>query len=514
MSSLVYYKNKKTGITYVYENSSKWNKEKQRADCQRKCIGKLDPVTNEIVPTGKRGLGRGEALFANALVIGNFLLCEKIVDNFGLKTALKNSFPGAWDKILTCAYYLVSEGGSLCHCESWSARHETPYKGVLHTQRISELLRELALTNHLTFFKEWIRARAETEYFAMDVTSVSSYSEQNEYVRYGYNRDHEDLPQINMCMLLGENSGVPVYYETLPGSIKDVNMLRKVVALIKWLDAWKLHFVMDRGFYSETNIDALYNARYRFTIGVPFTVGWAKELVNSSREDIETYENYRRVGEQDYFVSTDLYDWKGHRCYRHVYYDSMKATEDYAILMRKIRGWERELSEDKPIKEHQKYYERYFTVKETPKRGKKIIVNDKAIQDYKKKETGFFVLISNDIKEAEQALRTYRDKDHVEKGFDDLKNALDCKRLRVHSAETMKGRMFIQFIALIVMAGIRKIMRDSGLDKQYTMPEVLDEMKSLQKIMVGGHKKPIYTRRTKLQAEILDAFGLRSNSYV
>jgi transposase len=514
MPSLVHYRNKKTGVTYVYENLSKWNKEKQRADCQRKCIGKLDPVTNEIIPTGKRGLGRGEAVFANSSVIGDFLLCEKIADNLGLKAVLKSSFPDIWDRILTCAYYLVSEGGALCHCETWTVRHENPYKGVLQTQRISELLQALTLTNQLTFFREWIRGRAETEYFALDVTSISSYSEQNEYVRYGYNRDHEDLPQLNMCMLLGEKSGIPVYYETLSGSIKDVSALRNIVALINWLDARKLHFVMDRGFYSETNIDALYDAHYRFTIGVPFTVGWAKELVRGSREDIEAYENYRRVGEQDYFVATDLYDWKGHRSYRHVYYDGVKAAEDYAALMRKIKGWERELSENRVIKEHQKYYDRYFTVKETPKRGKRILVNDKAIQEYKRKTAGFFVLISNDMKEAEQALRTYRDKDHVEKGFDDLKNGLDSKRLRVHSAEAMRGRMFVQFIALVVMAGIRNVMRDSGLEKRYTMPEVLNEMKSLQRIRVEGHKKPIYTKQTKLQSEILGVFGIRPNSYV
>lgn len=47
--------NKKTGITYVYESESYWDKEKQQPRNRRKLIGKIDPVTGAIVPTGKAG---------------------------------------------------------------------------------------------------------------------------------------------------------------------------------------------------------------------------------------------------------------------------------------------------------------------------------------------------------------------------------------------------------------------------------------------------------------------------
>lgn len=48
---LVYQKNKKTGITYVYQNEPYWDKEKQQSRAKRTLIGKLDPDTAEIVPT-------------------------------------------------------------------------------------------------------------------------------------------------------------------------------------------------------------------------------------------------------------------------------------------------------------------------------------------------------------------------------------------------------------------------------------------------------------------------------
>lgn len=46
---------KDTDTTYVYESTSYWDAEKGQSRSKRKVIGKLDPVTGEIIPTGGRG---------------------------------------------------------------------------------------------------------------------------------------------------------------------------------------------------------------------------------------------------------------------------------------------------------------------------------------------------------------------------------------------------------------------------------------------------------------------------
>lgn len=47
--------NKKTGVTYVYEVlENHWDKEKGYPVNKRRLIGRLDPVTGEIIPTRKR----------------------------------------------------------------------------------------------------------------------------------------------------------------------------------------------------------------------------------------------------------------------------------------------------------------------------------------------------------------------------------------------------------------------------------------------------------------------------
>ena len=53
--SLVKHTDKRTGVTYVYESESYWDKEKQQPRSNRRMIGKIDPETGEIVPTNGRG---------------------------------------------------------------------------------------------------------------------------------------------------------------------------------------------------------------------------------------------------------------------------------------------------------------------------------------------------------------------------------------------------------------------------------------------------------------------------
>ena len=52
---------KDTDTTYVYESISYWDEEKKQSRSKRRVIGKLDPETGEIIPTGKRGRKPKEA---------------------------------------------------------------------------------------------------------------------------------------------------------------------------------------------------------------------------------------------------------------------------------------------------------------------------------------------------------------------------------------------------------------------------------------------------------------------
>jgi len=53
MAAKVYQLNKKTGVTYVYESVSYWDKDKKQSRARRRCIGRLDPETGEVSLPGR-----------------------------------------------------------------------------------------------------------------------------------------------------------------------------------------------------------------------------------------------------------------------------------------------------------------------------------------------------------------------------------------------------------------------------------------------------------------------------
>ena len=101
---------------------------------------------------------------------------------------------------------------------------------------------------------------------------------------------------------------------------------------------------------------------------------------------------------------SELTSWKGHRCYVHVYYDSLKAETESREFDHLLYECFQELSSGKQRSEHKGCYDQFFTVKETPKRGRKVEYKQEAIDKHRENTTGWFVMISNDVKDPVKAL--------------------------------------------------------------------------------------------------------------
>ena len=78
--------------------------------------------------------------------------------------------------------------------------------------------------------------------------------------------------------------------------------------------------------------------------------------------------------------------------------------------------------------------------------------------------------------DAVTALELYRNKDVVEKAFGNLKERLNMRRTLVSSEQSLDGKLFIQFVALIYLSHIKKQMQENGLLKNYTLPSLLDKL--------------------------------------
>ena len=515
MAFKVHQLNKKNGVTYVYEAVSAYNKDIKQSRNKQVCIGKIDPATGTFIPSKRlnpqQAAVRDPAVTASAQIIGPLAVLNEFSRRTGLDKLLTSCFPDTHSQILAMANYLAIQGGALSHCSSWAKSHEPDLAASLTSQRISEILSSIGTDAKQTFLAQWMKKTLEDDYICYDITSISSYSELNEYIKYGYNRDGEKLPQLNLAMLFGQKSALPVYYHRVPGSITDVSMLHNLILTFKKLDVKRLHFVMDKGCYSKKNLDELVEHRDHFTIGVPLSNKWLQQAIDEIRDTIHGPAGYRKLDDEILYVHSRLYPWgeKNHRCYLHLYYNAKSHAKDVDMFNGELLEYKQELESGKPVKEHQKAYDNFFIQKKTPKRGLQVSYNTEAISQHISRYAGFQGLLSNGIKDPIDAMRVYRDKDAVEKCFDDLKNSLDMKRLRMHQSATVDGRLFIQFIALILISALRQKMRTSGLIEKYTIHELLREMETIVKVQYSGRYGHILTEVTKVQRDILKVLDVQ-----
>jgi transposase len=372
------------------------------------------------------------------------------------------------------------------------------------------LLERLKQDKINTFFKSWAGNHLKGGNLLFDLTGVSTYGKRNAYAEYGYNRDGENLEQINLTLLTSCGSGLPIWYRMLPGSMSDRVILDHVLSMMKKMEVPKFTFVGDRGFCSEHNLGLLSANGYKFTIPVPSNVGWQKKLIAEHRDTLVHPDHLIEENGSIIYGKT-VYEITNHgRTWHHIYFDPTGKDKVIAPFMQKIRGLKDELEAGKPVESHKKLYDQYFIVKETPVRGDKVNYNDEAIREFINSDSCYRVLISTSAKTASEALKQYRERNGVELYFDDEKNLLDLRRLKNHNDQTIRGKVFVTFVSLIILAHLRKTVDavDKKKRKYWSEHDMLRKVETYAAIRFKGKYKDVYSTPTQAQRLIFDIFQI------
>ena len=510
---------------YAYIDHPFWNAEKQQADHKREYIGKYDGTTfkpNKTFHSLKAEYERSQLQSKTGLVPTNICLrqfcgatylLDQISDKTGIAADLGKCFGSLAPQILSIAYYLViEEGMPLYRFRRWSNSHKHPYGKDIPSQRSSELFGLMLEDPKMSYFRYQAKRHSCNEYLAFDTTSISSYSTLIKQAKYGKNKEGDSLPQINLALLYGEESMLPVYYRKLAGNITDVKTIENLIKDIDFLKLKKLKLVMDRGFYSEKNINDLMKHHHKFLIGAKLSLKFVSKRLDSIRDDFVTRFNYN--SELKLYVMSFMEEWDyteekprsgenindKRRIYLHFYYNDQKATDDKIRFNAMLDRLEYNLINGTPDPEDEHLYQKYIKIHETPVRGKTYSFREDAIRKAEK-NYGYFALITNGIKDPVEALRVYRLKDLIEKSFGNLKERLSMRRMAVASEENFEGKLFVQFVALQLMSYIKKQMDENGLFKDYTMQSLLDELDTIEYYQQPGkahHLSEITNKQRKL----------------
>ncbi len=165
------------------------------------------------------------------------------------------------------------------------------------------------------------------------------------------------------------------------------------------------------------------------------------------------------------------------------------------------------MNENRRIDGHEKAYHEFFEVKNTPKRGTRVTYKEDAIRAARK-YMGYFALVTNEKMDAFTALHLYRMKDIVEKGFGNIKERLNMRRLLTSSERSLDGKIFTEFVALILISYLDHKMKKADLYKQYTFQQLLDKLDVIECFENPGYSLRIGEVLIK-QKEIYEALNVQ-----
>jgi len=248
-----------------------------------------------------------------------------------------------------------------------------------------------------------------------------------------------------------------------------------------------------------------------FIIPLPKSNNLFFSLVHSNKKNRSDYRNAFLLQEEVLFHIQESVKMKNKIFEAHLYFNQQQFTEQSLRFIKKLIELEKsalikKFNCKKEVIRYLKNNSKFFQVS----------VHKNILQITRKPQIisghvtrfGVTIMLTNRLKlRREDILDLYLRYDHVEKIFDILKNEFDSKRLKSHSKETIDGRLFTKFIALILYTALEKIVKQNEQLKKYSVREIIYELKKI-KIVEMSDGNLYLTEISKRQKNIFKAFNI------
>lgn len=414
---------------------------------------------------------------------GTTWLLDNIVANTPLAKALSRTFNSHFkaQKLLSLAYFKVIEPNSAMYLyEDFANQTRLPFHSPLSISSITRLFQNITTSDIDMFLKTLNKLSIEEEdkdnsnvYYALDSTSISTYSNSLTDACWGHNKDGDNLEQINVMFLVNQKTGCPLYYRYYAGSTPDVSTVSHLLKEYARMGFnRKAILVADRGYSSINNINKLYQNNQSFILNIRTSYSLCKHLIveNLNRlTDINSYD-----ARLDQYVFSTVANWSypsncNHNTkyppkekapiHIHMYLDNsirQKAEYDFMVKLSEIKNIVNGLSEGELSSNDIEFLEKY-TYKDN--QGN-ILVNRQSYFEYMLTK-GVRILVSDCISDPIEAHRAYRERNEAEVSFSKLKEFVGARRLNLSSNNSLVGKMFVMFLSCSISCMLRSRMRTS-----------------------------------------------------
>ena len=472
----------KNGDIYILERKTIYNREKKYNQVlSSKLIGKIPKGQENPVPTRPKAekdhkkQGKSPKLSAERHHVGMM----DIIDHIGTVSGIDAGIYGAADlgtaqKIISLARYLLATNGqSLPGILTWQFSHPLPYTQGLSEVSYHNLFVQVGRDESLqqNFFKSRCEGLGKMSALAYDSTTVSTYSENQIEARYGFNKADDGLKTIKLLTLYSIDARQPVAFTKQPGNIPDVLTIKNSLKQLSALGLDAAEIVTDNGYYSAQNLSEMFCAGYNFLTLVKTSVKWVRKEIDVHMDEftaigtvcpfdpgihgltvklMHVFSRERKYASGKKGLAKGETEAFKRRIYLHIYFSLSRQNQDRMAFEADLVELKNVIESGVPVEElpeaSRRKAEKYLSIRHW---GSKISVtfNDSACQDAYRYH-GFFALVSNKDKEPFESLRKYRKRETIESFFEAEKQHADGTRPRVWNTDTLRGRMFVQFVAL------------------------------------------------------------------
>jgi transposase len=447
---------------------------------------------------------------AKKIRFGATHLLDYISNHIGLTQILNDIFLDDAKKLLSLSFFNVIEHKPSMYCKYFVAGNILSINSLeVTTQKISELLDRITDSDKANFYRIWAEKINDNEYLSLDTTLISTYSSNISKNSRGYNKQHKKLQQVNLCLLFCEISGLPVYATIYDRSLNDVITLIRAIKQTSIIKNRAYKLVLDSKFYSKNNINYLLFSENKsdFLLSVPGTTILKNKLIEEHKYIFNNINYAIPVNNDQLFGTTKRFNWENKKfIYAHIFINPKindasrnKIIEDFDIMYNNAVK-----NPELYINDPDYSYALIFMRSSKSPTGYIVKKNQKAYYESRSK-AGWFVLISNSIKDAKKAIEIYRRRDTIKKSFNMLKNFMKKKCTDLNDDNKYENKIFVSFLSLIFLSFMHNIMKDNDIYKLFTIDQIFSELNTINGLKVD-EENLIIDPLTKITKDIYDLF--------
>ena len=415
------------GKKYAYEVTSYWDPEMKRSRQKTVYLGAVSD-TGSIIPVGQNKDVRESMI----LDFGEGFCLHRFLEQTPLHQTLHATLTQKeLNEIVPLIFYRISMASAMQNCERWREgtvlQHFYP-DADLSSQNISRVLAKLGSEIlQRNFFQHHLAASGGTKKSVIiDATALPNQI-QTGFSAWGYS-DGGIEKQFRLLCVLDTETKRPLFYRYLPGNLADVSTLQHTIAELDKMGVQNSFALMDAGYFSETNILALYESKIEFLTRLPAGRALYKNLLLAEVHDLERPHNAAKYGSRGLFAKAVEIDLFGQKGFAYLVLDpARKGKEMNALLLQAAEEAKGNAPEIDPL-------------------------------DFNK--CGVMVLVSSKKIETSEVVACYYMRQSVEQVFGFCKDDLNLLPIRRHNEATIRGYLFLQFLTLILFIELREKLLD------------------------------------------------------